>query len=201
MSGPAASGDRSVAAEAIYGTVSTGDHARIVSLSPGAFPEPGQVPTPVGLWNVPRRPSRVFVGRDTVMDQVATLVEPGVSGVIGQSVAGLGGVGKTEVALHHVYQCRKRYAGVWWVTADTPANLTKGLAALSRRLVPATVVLPDEQAEAWAIAWLHQHDGWLLVLDNVDEPEHVLPLLSGVTAGSVLVTTRRDLEWQEHGLA
>ena len=192
-----ASGNRSVAADGIYGQVFTGDNARSVTLAPGSLPDPAQVPAPAGLWNVPRRPSRVFVGRDKVMAAVAA----GPSSVIGQSVSGLGGVGKTEVALHHAHDHRAHYAGVWWISADTPANLTGGLAALAHRLAPATTVVPDEQAEAWATAWLHHHDGWLLVLDNVESPDDVQALLSGVDGGTVLVTTRRDVDWAEHGLA
>jgi hypothetical protein len=112
------------------------------------------------------------------MDDVAATLAAGAHGVIGQIVAGLGGVGKTEVALHHVHTCRDRYAGVWWAGADTRVNLTAGLAALAHRLVPATSVLPDEQAEAWATAWLHHHSGWLLVLDNVEEPGDVASFLA-----------------------
>ncbi|MFB9360705.1 tetratricopeptide repeat protein, partial [Actinoplanes nipponensis] len=198
--GPTAPGERSVAAGSNYGTISTGDDPRFVSIGSGELKSPEQVPCPAGLWNVPRRPSRVFVGRDTVMNEVAQTLASGTHGVIGQSVTGLGGVGKTEVALHHAHACRDRYTGVWWVGADSGANLTAGLAALAHRLAPATTVLPDDQAEAWAIGWLNHHDGWLLILDNVEEPGDIQALLGGVDGGRVLITTRRDIEWTSHGL-
>ncbi|MFB9364493.1 NB-ARC domain-containing protein, partial [Actinoplanes nipponensis] len=198
--GPTASGERSAAAGVNYGNISTGDNARFMHLDPGALKSPEQVPPPAGLWNVPRRPSRVFVGRDQVMDDVAQALASGRRGVIGQSVAGLGGVGKTEVALHHAHACRERYTGVWWVGADSRTNLTAGLAALAHRLAPATTVLPDEQAEAWASAWLYHHDGWLLILDNVEDPGDIETLLGGVDSGRVLVTTRRDIDWTGYGL-
>ncbi|MDG4762944.1 tetratricopeptide repeat protein [Solwaraspora sp. WMMD406] len=195
-----ASGDGSIAIGTNTGIANTGANPRFISLPPGALVSPEQVPAPVGLWNVPRRPSRVFVGRDQVMERVAAALAAGSSGVIGQSVAGLGGVGKTEVALHHAAASRSRYTGVWWVQADTRANLAAGLAGLARRLSPATWALTDEQAEAWATAWLHHHAGWLLVLDNVDDPADVAGLLGGVTSGHILVTTRRDIDWEDHGL-
>ncbi|HEY0532380.1 MAG TPA: tetratricopeptide repeat protein, partial [Actinoplanes sp.] len=70
MTGPTAFGDRSVAADQINGDVFTGDGARSVKLAPGSLPDPSQVPMPTTLWNVPRPPSRVFVGRDAVMEQL-----------------------------------------------------------------------------------------------------------------------------------
>jgi hypothetical protein len=196
---PKAPGERSIGIGTNTGIANSGDNLKFVHLDAGALKSPQQVPA-AGFWNVPRRPSRVFVGRDMVMDDIAATLAAGAHGVIGQSFAGLGGVGKTEVALHHAHSRRDRYTGVWWVGADSRANLTSGLAALARRLAPTTSVLPDEQAEEWARAWLHHHSGWLLVVDNVEDPNDVASLLSGVVGGHVLVTTRRDVDWDIHGL-
>ncbi|GLY99232.1 tetratricopeptide repeat protein [Actinoplanes sp. NBRC 103695] len=197
--GSIASGERPIGIGTNTGIANSGDNPRFAHLDAGALKSPHQVP-PDGFWSVPRRPSRVFVGRDTVMGNVAATLGTGVHGVIGQSFAGLGGVGKTEVALHHAHSCRDRYTGVWWVGADSRANLTTGLAALAHRLAPVTSLLPDEQAEEWARAWLHHHSGWLLVLDNVEDPNDIASLLSGVVGGHVLVTTRREVDWDMHGL-
>ena len=55
----------------------------------------------------------------------------------------------------------------------------------------------------WALGWLQSHSGWLLVLDNVEDPAAVAELLGTVQGhGRVIVTTRRDLGpvWSEFGL-
>ncbi|GAA2551615.1 hypothetical protein GCM10010435_22250 [Winogradskya consettensis] len=194
-----APGARSISIAANSGIANTGDNPRFVQLDPGSLPPPQHVP-PDGFWNVPRRPSRVFVGREHAMDEVAATLVNDVNDVIGVVVVGLGGVGKTEIGLHHARTHRSRYAGVWWIAADSPANLTTGLAGLAHRLMPATSVLPDEQAEAWATGWLRHHSGWLLVLDNVEDPHDIASLLSGIGGGHVLITTRRDIDWDGHGL-
>ncbi|QSB15180.1 tetratricopeptide repeat protein [Natronosporangium hydrolyticum] len=205
MSGPYASGDRAVAAEQISGTVATGDYpqfiqnAQFIQLPAGGLPAPDQV-SGAGVWNVTRRPSQVFVGRKNDLEQLARTLDAGGAGLVGQSVAGLGGVGKTELALHHAHKRRGSYTTVWWITADGPDSVTAGLASLARRLAPAVFALNDEQAEQWATAWLQHNDGWLLVLDNVDDPAHVEPLIGMLDGGHVLVTTRRDVDWSRHGL-
>ena len=52
-------------------------------------------------------------------------------------------------------------------------------------------------AAGWAAAWLQAHHGWLLVLDNVNDPGDVEPLLGQLTGGHILVTTRRDTGWDQ----
>ncbi len=58
--------------------------------------------------------------------------------------------------------------------------------------------------EAWAITWLQTHPNWLLILDNVEEPDRITSLLGTLRGcGHVLITTRRDLgtaQWTQLGL-
>ena len=44
--------------------------------------------------------------------------------------------------------------------------------------------------------WLQGHDRWLLILDNVEDPADVEPLLGQLRGGHVVLTTRRDADWQ-----
>ncbi len=201
-----ARGSRSVAAGQITNsTVITGDSpsvdARQVHLPPDAMLAPSQIEAPAGTHNLPRPPSAVFVGRDTDLAVLADVAGSGV-GVITQAIQGLGGIGKTELALHHVWTHKHDYPLVWWVTADSPDNLDAGLAELAYWLQPVmkTVVTAPEAA-AWARAWLQAHAGWLLVLDNVEDPQHITGLLAQLDTGRVLITTRRDIGWSRFGAA
>ena len=87
---------------------------------------------------------------------------------------GLGGAGKTEAALQYFYapEATSLYpAGAFWLAASDDAALR---ADLRRMAVRALSVLSDATAaDARDVldavtAWLGSHDGWLLVLDNVD---------------------------------
>ncbi|WP_275410937.1 DUF4062 domain-containing protein, partial [Paractinoplanes rishiriensis] len=153
-----------------------------------------------GVDNLPMG-SAVFEGRD--LARLAGLLDGAGGAVVGQAaVYGLGGIGKTELAIHYARNYRDRYGLVWWVTADTAENVALGLAALAGRLRPADTLA---DAQAWALSWLQTHRGWLLVLDNVEDLADIEPLLGQVAGrGHVVVTTRRELgtaRWARLGLA
>ncbi|WDF40349.1 tetratricopeptide repeat protein [Streptomyces sp. T12] len=145
-----------------------------------------------GVSNIPL--TELFVGRDAALDQLdAALAAPG--GVVLRAVSGLGGVGKSTLAARwaaHRATARLR----WWITADSPAAVDAGLAELACALQPGLAGLPVELQKERALAWLAGHGDWLLVLDNVDHPDHIGPLLDRVPdRGRVLVTTRRATGW------
>jgi hypothetical protein len=118
------------------------------------------------LHNLPPS-SAVFVGRD--LDDVDNAFVGDVV-VIGQARSGLDGVGKTELALQFAHAHAERYPLRWWLVADSPDNITLGLAALAERLHP-MASLPDSRA--WAITYLQANPGWLLGLDNVEDLNHI----------------------------
>ncbi|MET8083947.1 tetratricopeptide repeat protein, partial [Micromonospora sp. NPDC005237] len=176
-----------------------------VGVDGAGLPPPQRVGDGAGdggaVHNLPAE-SRVFVGRD--LSQLDVLLAGDASGVaVGQAaVHGLGGIGKSELVLHYARYRLVRYRLVWWVTADSLDAIAVGLGGLTRRLHPAA---PLADAYEWAVGWLQANSGWLLVLDNVEEIDHILGLLGLVRGrGDVLVTTRRDVGgawWRRSGLA
>ncbi|WP_214110780.1 tetratricopeptide repeat protein [Acrocarpospora catenulata] len=165
------------------------------------LPHPADVQPPPGMNNLPRTPARIFVGRDQALARLGAALADEENVVVTQTVYGLGGVGKSELALHHAHNCRDRYQLRWWITANDEEQIEAGLAALTGRLLPTTILLAEtgQQAAQWALNWLQAHTQWLLVLDNVEDPHHVQPLLGQLSSGHVLITTRRDIGW--HRLA
>jgi tetratricopeptide (TPR) repeat protein len=168
---------------------------------PTARRRKAQPPPPSGppLHNLPFPTlGPLFTGRDEALRHLEeSLAHPGGAAAIVQSEAiyGLGGIGKTRLAVEHAWRCGHRYTAAWFVQADSPENLRRGLGALAG---PNLLHLPEWQASEEAVVgavlrWLREHPGWLVILDNVDTKEaasavrEILPFLSG---GRVLLTSR-----------
>jgi tetratricopeptide (TPR) repeat protein len=164
----------------------------------GAVPEPAGVTVPAGIHNLPRRPARVFVGRAGALDQLRGALAGDANAVVTQAVHGLGGVGKSELALQHAEACRGQYQLIWWIIAEDSDQIQAGLAALADRLCrQAAGAGTTADAARWAAAWLQAHSGWLLILDNVSNPGDVESLLGLLTSGHIVITTRRDIGWDQ----
>jgi tetratricopeptide (TPR) repeat protein len=156
-----------------------------------AVPFPGDPP----IHNLPYpRLGALFTGRQEELDALAG----GGTAAITQSAAisGLGGIGKTRLAVEYAWLSGNRYTAAWFVRADSPENLHRNLAALAG---PELLNLPEweEQNEDKTVAavkrWLRENAGWLMILDNVDTPEAesaVLEILPSLFKGRVLITSR-----------
>ncbi|MFC4052484.1 tetratricopeptide repeat protein [Actinomadura syzygii] len=188
------SGDRSPGIGVNFGSVRTGDEITRAAVS---LPAPESVRPVARVVGLPRPATRVFVGRhDDYRRLEQVLAAAAGTVVVTQAVYGMGGVGKSELALQYADRARERYRAVWWVTAENPQQVEAGLAGLTRHLVQdAARAATTEDAAAWAVGWLRAHPEWLLVLDNVTDPAHVAGLLGCLEGGHALITSRRDVRW------
>jgi tetratricopeptide (TPR) repeat protein len=195
-----ASGPRSVAVGANHGVVSTGDgatiDARTIHLPAEAVRTPADVAASKGVHNLPAPHSPVFVDRQEDMADLGVAIngEPPAASPV---VYGLGGTGKSTLALHFAHRHCDRYNPVWWIPSDSPTSVISGLAELATRLNPYESLTAKTSAEgaAWAIDWLQTHGGWLLVFDNADSPRSLEPVLGKLTTGRHLITSRRATGW------
>jgi hypothetical protein len=85
-----------------------------------AVPHPAEVSLPGPAAGLPRRPARVFEGRDGALGVLAGGLAARGGVVVTQAVYGLGGVGKSELALQYAHANRSDYLLTWWITADGP---------------------------------------------------------------------------------
>jgi tetratricopeptide (TPR) repeat protein len=169
---------------------------RRVELAAGSVPHPAAVGLAWPMTGLPRRPVRVFEGRDEALGVLGRALGARGGAVVTQAVYGLGGVGKSELALQYAAGRRTDYGLVWWITAVDAAQVEAGLADLAGRLCPVIAVTgTTADAAGWATGWLQSHDRWLLVLDNVEDPGDVESLLGQLGGGHVIVTSRRDADW------
>jgi tetratricopeptide (TPR) repeat protein len=133
-----------------------------------------------------------FTGRADLLDQLHQRLHPGqpaaVIQVQAQALHGLGGIGKTQLALEYAHRRAADYDLIWWITAEPSAAIPSQLVAFARRLG-----LPErpEHSETVQALWdaLRQRDRWLLVFDNSDNPNN-LRTWWPPGSGRVLVTSR-----------
>jgi tetratricopeptide (TPR) repeat protein len=153
--------------------------------------------------NLPYRSlDTLFKGRDAAMAQLARNIGRATgaraSAIVGKAntVFGLGGVGKTRLAVEYAWQHADDYNALLFVAADSPEKLQASLAALA---APAMLDLPEHRATeqeakvAAVLAWLGANPGWFLILDNADTREAAAAaeaLLPQLAAGDVLITSR-----------
>ncbi|MFE3205236.1 NB-ARC domain-containing protein [Embleya sp. NPDC059237] len=168
-------------------------HAEYALPAEAYAPIPDDAARP-GVANIRR--TALFVGRTGELGALETAFTR-TGEVVVHAVHGLGGVGKSALAAH--WAAARDEPVRWWITAEDPAKVDAGLAALARALHPGLGTLPAELQTQRAVTWLAGHDDWLLVLDNVEDATHIDPLLDRIAGrGRILITTRRATGWHHH---
>jgi hypothetical protein len=112
----------------------------------------------------------LFKGRDKFMAELCISLQRATAGpaaaIVVKVLHGLGGVGKTRLAVEYAWQHRDNFSALLFVLADSSDDLRRNLAAL---VGPMVLNLPEKDAKeeearvAAAVRWLQQNPGWLLI--------------------------------------
>ncbi|MFK0154412.1 FxSxx-COOH system tetratricopeptide repeat protein [Streptomyces sp. NPDC090493] len=148
-----------------------------------------QGPLPPTAYRLPPRNTN-FTGRDATLLEVRQRLTS-VSDVSTLVVHGLGGVGKTQIAVEYAYRYLEKYRFVAFLGAEAPDLVAPQFVALAGELGLPEV--SSDQAIPRVYGNLVDRRPWLIIFDNAERPgplAHALP--SGGLAGNghVIVTTR-----------
>src|SRR6516225_3380127 len=159
-------------------------------------------PPPRPFIGVPPRIAS-FTGRADELDRLDDILMHDQPAAVTQAsvgraaVQGMGGVGKSSLAIEYAHRFRGLYAGVCWCPTETHTGLLSALASLAATLGAATAQEADvEKAAKAALRRLaEQRATWLLVYDNVPAPVAIGDLLP--SAGARVLITSRFSDWSE----
>ena len=143
----------------------------------------------------------LFIGRDAELQKMESILQPQLDSpgstrkvlVLG----GMGGIGKTQLAITYARRHRHLYSSIFWLNTDTEATLKNRLRAVANRIFPPERVskLDDDVLRVYVSNWLSNLDNtrWLLIFDNYDDPDQydITQYHPSVAHGSIIITTRQ----------
>ncbi|KAM5527058.1 Kinesin light chain 5 [Fusarium oxysporum f. sp. phaseoli] len=163
------------------------------------------------VYSVPHKTQQLYTERRSLSESLEGKLNKSLkkSDQIAHAVAivGLGGTGKTQLALRYVEKHKLRYDTILWIDARNEATIRSSFQRCAQdlkllvdayRTIQNLVALRDDPAVRVVLSWLQErnqlHGEWLIILDNADDlnsgVRDVIP--SGVR-GSIILTSR-DIE-------
>ncbi|GAW18075.1 hypothetical protein ANO14919_075460 [Xylariales sp. No.14919] len=146
--------------------------------------------------NIPFLSNTKFSGRKDVLGSVhdALNIDSASSTLKSMALFGLGGVGKTQVAVQYAYQNLQHFEAILWVAADNAISIGQSFHAIADGL--GLLETDDDKKDAAAAAWRVKN--WLIatrttclvIFDNADDLAALKTAWPESINGSVLLTTR-----------
>jgi tetratricopeptide (TPR) repeat protein len=154
--------------------------------------DPGQTTTtapaqPLRVSNIPARNPH-FVGRADALDHLHDQRQPEQDMLVVQALYGLGGVGKTQLAIEYAHRNAADYDILWWVDAEQPVLIPDQLLRLATELGLPTDAVAAEVVNR-VLTELGRRTRWLLIYDNAEHPADIADYRPR-GPGHVLVTSR-----------
>jgi tetratricopeptide (TPR) repeat protein len=144
------------------------------------------------IWHVPYYRNPFFTGREYILKQLHDKLITTKTAALPQAISGLGGIGKTQVALEYAYRYQEEFNAVLWINAISRESILQDFTEIAE-----IFCLPDhrEKSDPNKIItiikrWFSMHDGWLLIFDNVDDLEMLYSFMPVSSKGYILFTTR-----------
>lgn len=149
------------------------------------------------FWNLDYSRNKYFVGRESTLN----VIDESLSSSEGNSVAivglsGLGGVGKSQLAIEYAYQHKEDNRITCWLRAESPDSLEEDYLELASFLkIPFNKDMKKEDRIKRIRRKLEERKDWLLIFDNALTIKDIDDYLPKTKVGRVLVTSRNPI-WQ-----
>ncbi|PVH99304.1 TPR-like protein [Periconia macrospinosa] len=205
----------------IRGYIQTLTYHAAASYKPAATSLPSY-PFPTPSSTVPFRRDPHFVNRP-ILDELACRSNQPASRL---ALVGLGGLGKSQIAVEHSYRTREKSPGTWifWIHASSTERFVEGYRKIAERVKIPRWNEMDTDILTVVCNWLSDETNgrWLMIIDNADDLEvftsrsargtgfqeqfaagttpTLLEMIPQSTNGSILVTSRsRDVAFRLTG--
>lgn len=161
-----------------------------------------------GAFLLPFTRDEQFIGRESHLETIAS----NFSTETRVAVSGIGGVGKSQIAIEYAYRFKERNTGahILWVYGGNIARFYQGYKRIAQSLEIPGWDDPEESILELVSSWLSKTTStYLLIVDNADNIEHWWPgkyksggslddpsknlskfLPDGLNTSNVLITTR-----------
>ena len=163
----------------------------------GAIPAPQVLPSPqrnqgqADTWNLPYRQNPFFTGRRQLLESLHANFKMTNTSTLTQTLSGLGGIGKTQIAVEYAYRYHNEYPHIFWFVAANRETLVQGFLEVARLLSLRERKDKDHNIVVQAVRqWLEQQKKWLLIFDNADDLQLTETFIPTGGGGHILVTTR-----------
>src|SRR5579862_1593224 len=149
---------------------------------------------PINHFLMPFKRNTDFTGRDEEFNALHKIFADSKYSNCCVSLVGVGGVGKTQIAVEFAYQSRDLYQDIIWIDGSSQSALLSSFADVAREITymeyETATSRPGDIASR-VVQWLGTRSKLLLVIDDVDEAtcNHVLLGVSG----HILLTSRHLL--------
>ncbi len=153
-----------------------------------------------GYFNVPALPKN-SIKRRTLLNQLENCITDTDTNTKSNIVVcrGMGGIGKSHLALTYLYEESQKYIFKIWINASTEKSLTQDLVKLGKLLN----MNDDVRLIERVIQFLKENPNWLIVLEDLQDEdliEKYLPQQNGkIVGGHIIITTRKNT-WQREDI-
>ncbi len=132
-----------------------------------------------------------FTGRTAALEELEKRLATGPVAVV--ALRGLGGMGKSQLALEYAHQMRQsgRYQLAGWIRSDSTVTIAEDLAKLAP-ILGLSVEGPIGKVAAAVVSSLGAQRDWLVVFDNAQKPGDLVGMQPG-GRGHVLITSRNQV--------
>lgn len=163
------------------------------SPSPSTRPPFPEMVSPI--WTIPRGTNPFFTGREDILEKIHVMFKAGRAD--SQALCGLGGIGKTQIAIRYAQRYGHEYKVIIWMDASSSQSIYESIATASDRSKKLHLLKKDMQTQQTAIqamrSWLQRNTSWLLILDQADDLAIIYELIPQKVEGHILLTTRRQM--------